>query len=69
MTEDQQVSVVEKMKASFKDNTDAEMKQLMKDTITAFEITGGDWLTHLMQKSIINNEIIRRGIKMKSASS
>ena len=67
MTEDKQISVVNKMKSSFKDKTDAQMVQLMEDTITAFETLGGDWLTHLMQKSIIKNELIRRGVKTKSA--
>jgi len=69
MTEEKERSIIDKMKESFKDKTDSEMIQLLEQTILCYETLGGDWLYHIMQKSIIKNELTRRNIKMKSASS
>jgi len=69
MTEEKEQSIIDKMKESFKDKSDSEMIQLLEQTVQAYEVLGGDWLYHIMQKSIIKNELTRRGIKMKSASS
>lgn len=65
MTEGREKEVMDEIKVILPTMTNDELRGFLTVTRKAYENIGGDFTIHLMQVSIIKNEMIRRGMKTK----